>query len=167
MKLVLFRHGDKSFDGTNNPPLSEVGDEQASSIALMVKATRLPTPTTIWVSPKKRTHQTMQPLSTATQVAFEVKDGLEEKQDTETATQFRQRVKSVIEALQSLERSQPNTQIYLCSHFDWIEEFLTQLPADTDLSSHPYQHWASAQYMVLQVQEGLFIMEKFSRVELI
>lgn len=165
MKLVLFRHGDKAFDGTNNPPLSEIGLEQASNIAAMVSHTRLPRPSQIWVSPKKRTQQTMQALADWAQTPWQIQADLEEKQDGETAVQFRNRIERVIQQLQ--EQESTTSCIYLCSHLDWIEEFLIQIPSDTDLSSPMYQHWGSAQYMVFSVQNSLFEMQIFKRVELL
>jgi hypothetical protein len=53
--------------------------------------------------------------------------------------------------------------IFLCSHFDWIEEFLIQVPCDQDLFR--YGSWAPGQYMVFEIQEGLWHLEKHGRID--
>lgn len=167
MKLVLFRHGEKAFDGSNNPPLSLHGLEQGAHIFSMVNSQALPTPAEIWVSPRLRTQQTMQFLAKKTSLTPVIKEDLDEKLPGETAFHFRDRIGKVIRDIRERSTDSHAAQsLFLCSHLDWIEEFLIQAPSDTDLSSPVYHHWGSAQFMIFDIQDGLFHLSKFDRVEI-
>jgi phosphohistidine phosphatase SixA len=165
MKLVLFRHGDKAFDGTNNPPLSEFGVEQAELIQKLCSDSLLPTPAAIWASPKKRAQQTMLNLAKWANLKIEIKDDLDERNDADTKAQLQKRILNTIEAIHKVEKTSP-MNIYLCSHHDWVEEFLMQLPSNVDLQDHQYRHWGSAQYMVFNLNQQIFELENYNRVSL-
>jgi broad specificity phosphatase PhoE len=158
MTCVLFRHGDKNYHSAD-PDLSSLGHRQAALILQQVQENKLPVPQALFVSPKKRTQQTMQPLSEHLKIPLKLAPELLERQASESFSQFSARVQKWI---QFCEKS--NTSFYFCSHMDWIDEFLTHAACDQDLQSPLFQSWAPAAHMVFQIQDGLWHLEKFGQI---
>lgn len=158
MTFVLFRHGDKNFHSAD-PDLSSLGHRQASLILEYVQTEKLPVPQAIFVSPKKRTQQTMKPLSENLKIPMKLAPELLERQSSENFPQFSARVQKWI---QFCEKSQQS--FYFCSHLDWIDEFLTHVPCDQDLQSPLFQSWSPASHMIFHVQDGLWHLEKFGQI---
>ncbi len=145
MKWVIFRHGEKQKEGFD-PELSAVGVDQSKKILAKVKAKKLPKPTVIYVSTKKRTWQTLEPLATACGLKPIIKAELTERVPGESTEKFRFRIQEFLVKMILLHND--NDVIYFCSHYDWIEEFLTIIESDSDLSR--CNHWPSAQHMVFE-----------------
>lgn len=85
---------------------------------------------------------------------------LDERQNSESPLQFTKRVKNFLTFISS----QTGT-VYLCSHLDWIEEALREIPGDTDLLQDKYQHWAPGQFMTFEVTSQLWHLGKFGSIE--
>lgn len=147
MKLVLFRHAEKQNDGTANPKLSYQGQQQALKLAIDVSAKKIPTPNVLMVSPRIRTQQTFEQLSRTTGVQLAISPFLNERLPEESQSDFRRRIQELLVLLQM--DYQKNECIYLCTHYDWIEEFLSIIECTTDLTDGKYSRWNSAQWMWL------------------
>ncbi len=57
--FILVRHAEKALDGTNNPPLSEIGLERASDLAALLSAHDI---AALYSTPFKRTEATLTPI---------------------------------------------------------------------------------------------------------
>jgi len=148
MIWVVFRHGEKSLEGFD-PGLSPRGLEQAEKVFQKVKAGQLPKPTALFVSTKKRSAQTFGPLSANAKIKAQIRAELTERVPGETREKFRLRIQEFLLKLM-LEHKETDV-IYLCTHSDWIDEFLTMIECDSDLSRCHY--WPSAQHMVFDKKE--------------
>lgn len=148
MMWVVFRHGEKELQG-HDPDLSSRGHEQARRLVEKVRKGQLPKPNALYVSTKKRTLQTFSPLGREFKVKPQIRAELTERVPGETVEKFRFRIQEFL--LKLMLQHQDNEVIYLCTHFDWIEEFLTTIECDADLSR--CHHWPSAQHMVFEKKE--------------
>ncbi len=148
MMWVLFRHGEKQIQGFD-PELTPTGQAQAQALLEKVKAGKLPKPHAIYVSTKRRTAQTLEPLARQFKMKTQVKAELTEKVPGETPEKFRFRIQEFLVKLLLLH--QDHEVIYLCTHFDWLEEFLTVIESDSDLSR--FSHFTPAQYILFEKKE--------------
>lgn len=57
--FILVRHAEKALDGTNNPPLSEIGLERASNLAALLSAQDI---AALYSTPYNRTEATLTPI---------------------------------------------------------------------------------------------------------
>lgn len=157
MNVVLFRHAQKGMIPFENPHLTTEGFVQADAIAACVQEKKLPAPTDIWVSEKIRTHQTLQAVAANCKVTTEIKHELDLRNDHETQKMFQNRVNSLIDLLTiTSEKDSSLKTIYLCTHYDWIEEAMALIPCDTNLSTYEFSHWGPAQYASFQIENGLW-----------
>lgn len=162
MKLILFRHAEKSSDKSYDPPLSSYGQLQAKKLAQEIFSKKLPKPHAFYVSSRVRTHQTFGEAAQMAGLKLKTSTLLDERQVNEKPADFRRRIQ---ELLVTLQLDYPGKEcIYLCTHFDWIEEFLSVIECSTDLMSVQYHSWAPAQWMLLEKTE-LWDLEKFARIE--
>lgn len=148
MIWVVFRHGEKSLQGFD-PELSQRGQDQAQKILLKVKAGALPKPSALYVSTKKRSAQTFQPLSESLNLKSLIRADLTERVPGETRDKFRRRIQEFL--LKVMLEHKENEVVYVCTHSDWIDEFLTMIECDSDLARCHY--WPSAQHMVFEKKE--------------
>lgn len=58
--FILVRHAEKADDGTDDPPLNEIGEERATALASHLKETNI---TAIYSTDYKRTRQTVQQIA--------------------------------------------------------------------------------------------------------
>ena len=163
MKVLLFRHAEKANDGTANPPLSREGLNQARRLVEEVSAKKLPKPKALLSSPRLRAQQTFKELSLGTGIPVQVNPLLNERAPTESPLDFRRRVQEFLVSFQLDFNSEDC--VYLCSHLDWIEEFLTIIESPTDFSAPQYSHWSSAQWMMLEKDE-IWEVLKIDRVRI-
>jgi len=163
MKMILFRHAEKTSDGTSNPKLSPRGREQAEKLSEEVSAKKLPKPQVLLVSPRSRAQETFAVLSQKSGVALKVTDLLDERKPEESSADFRRRVQELLVLIQM--DYQDNDCVYLCTHFDWIEEFLTVVESSTDLLQNKYHHWGSGQWMWFE-KDDLWNLMKFDQIKL-
>lgn len=159
MRLVLFRHAEKQNDGTANPKLSTYGLQQALKLAQEVNLKKIPIPQVLMASPRIRAQQTFDPLSKKLGLKISISQLLNERQPSETAVDFRRRIQELLVLLQM--DFQKNECLFLCTHYDWVEEFLTIIECSTDLTK--YSNWASAQWLWLD-KKDLWDVVKFDQI---
>src|SRR3989344_766110 len=125
MNIVLFRHAKKGFAPFEDPHLSE----------------------------KIRTHQTFQGFAKSWSLSMTVKPELNLRSEYETGKTFQQRVQKLIDELSvSAGNDSAKKTIYLCSHYDWIEDAMALIPCDRDLTGFEFSHWAPAQFIHFQIE---------------
>ncbi|HWU44260.1 MAG TPA: hypothetical protein VN132_12505, partial [Bdellovibrio sp.] len=121
----------------------------------------LPTPTQLWVSPRKRTHSTFRPLAEHLRLPLLGQEGLLEQMGNETLSDFRKRVRRLLENA----ATSADEVVFICSHYDWVVEALAVMPSDTDFSDAEYAHWSPAQHMGFEITpEGLFKFIELKRI---
>jgi broad specificity phosphatase PhoE len=156
MKLVIFRHASRSPFGAGDS-LSSVGLAQAEDLA----QAKLPEPTHIFVSPKKRAQQTLAPLAQVTGLAPTIDRRLDERRQNESMPDFEARVRSFLAEMESLARnSSADTSLcaFACSHLDWLELAMILLPSD--LSEREMSlSWATAEYKIFEFADGLWLSQ--------
>ncbi|GIL18718.1 MAG: hypothetical protein BroJett040_24690 [Oligoflexia bacterium] len=160
MRIYLFRHGEKEQSFVSNPGLTLRGKSQALNISKAAEQGQFQKPDRIYSSPKIRALQTLQPLAETFMLDLYPIDDLEERHSSEPASLFSQRVQNYLQWV--------GTQtgvIYLCTHLDWIEEALAFIPSDSDLGHEKYHVWGSAQFMEFDVQDGIWHLLQFGRIE--
>lgn len=69
--FIFVRHAEKADDGTEDPPLNEIGKERAKALANHLKETNI---TAIYSTPYKRTMQTVQPIAEARELKIKMYD---------------------------------------------------------------------------------------------
>lgn len=160
MKVVIFRHATRSPSSLGDPSLNEEGKKQAQLIASSVfPSGSLPLPTQIISSPKRRAMETFLPLSYSAHLPLTVNQGLDERGHHESLKTFTLRIKHFLSQLETLDQSSlpssPPSCIYVCSHLDWIEEFLMLIPSDlsdTELSSP----WSPATFKSFKIVDSIW-----------
>lgn len=162
MKLILFRHAEKSAEKSYDPPLSPYGFLQSKKLAQEIFSKKFPHPNAFYVSSRIRTHQTFAEAAKMLGLKLKISTLLDEKQVNEKSSDFRRRIQ---ELLVNLQLDYPGKEcVYLCTHFDWIEEFLSVIECSTDLLQAKYHSWAPAQWMSFEKSE-LWDLENFSQVQ--
>lgn len=149
MKFVLFRHAHKGILPFEDPELSLPGFEQASKLVELVRNQNLPAPSQLYVSPKRRASQTFYPLSKNFSINLEVYPELEQARGDESASEFRDRVKTFLNKIAL--RAHENQTVFACTHFDWIEEAMALIHCDLDLNNFEFSHWAPTQFVAFEV----------------
>lgn len=157
MNVVLFRHGQKGLTPFDNPHLTAEGFVQAEAISKAVQNNLLPEPTEIWVSEKIRTTQTLQNVASHFKIKPQIYKELDLRNDFETQNMFRNRVQSLIK---EVALTNENNTVYLCTHYDWIEEAMTLIPCDTDLTTYQFAHWGPAQFAYFKIENDLWKLIK-------
>lgn len=148
MKLSLFRHAEKQSDWTYDPVLSPYGEKQALKLSQNVQSNLLPRPDQLYVSPKKRAQATFAPLSKDLKIPLAVQLALDEKHKGEDSGSFRLRVQNYLKGFNKT----TSETVYLCTHMDWLEEALSLIPCDTDLSQLSDFYWAPAAYLHFEIR---------------
>jgi phosphohistidine phosphatase SixA len=154
MKLVLFRHAQKSVMPFEDPELSPHGFEQGDNILKLVLSEKLPAPTLLLVSPKRRTSQTFYKLSKEKNLQCRTLPELDQREIDETSQQFRGRVRKWIEDIEL--SNPPDSVCFACTHYDVIEEAMLLIPSDRDLSSFEFSHWSPTQFIEFHIENGLW-----------
>lgn len=153
MKVVLIRHAQKGITPYENPGLTEGGLLQAEALCDLAKKKLLPTPTHAWVSPRIRTFQTLKPLCENYHVQIQVAESLDQRTSAESAIDFRKRILNFLNQFDSMTANETH---FFCTHYDWIEESLTLMNSDKDLSSFEFSHWSPTQFVVFEIQNNLW-----------
>jgi phosphohistidine phosphatase SixA len=155
MKVVLLRHAARPAHDPGDCSLTTYGLAQAEALArAIVPQGDLPMPTRLLASPKKRAQQTLVPLSQFTQVGLETDPRLDERRQNETQKEFDQRITVLIKDF-SQPQPRPDSCVYLCSHFDWLQTASLLLPSDAspvDLE----RNWANCEYLVFRIANSLW-----------
>lgn len=162
MKIYLFRHAQKAMDFSGDPDLTVEGHAQASKLLDKVLKKELPQPTELWVSPKKRTHSTFRPVAEYFHLPLLAQDALLEQQGDETLAEFRSRIEKLFASA-----TKSGTVVFLCTHYDWVIEAMSVVPADTDLSGSEFSHWSPCQYVGFNVDpDGVFEFLELKRIQI-
>lgn len=154
MKLVLFRHAQKSIMPFEDPELSPRGFEQGDNILKLVLNGHLPVPTALFVSPKRRTSQTFYKLSKEKNLPCQITRELDQRESDESSQQFRERIRHWIENIS--QNTENDTVYFACTHYDVIEEAMLMIPSDRDLSGFEFSHWSPTQFIEFQIEDGLW-----------
>ncbi|AGH95872.1 histidine phosphatase family protein [Pseudobdellovibrio exovorus] len=154
MKCVLFRHAHKGIMPFEDPELSLQGFEQAARLMDEVTLSRLPIPTLLYVSPKRRTSQTLYPLSKMHHLNLQVCPELDQHSHSESLQEFRQRIQKWLDEVSAT--TDKNAVIFMCTHYDWIEEAMSLINCDRDLNTFEFSHWHPTQYVVFDIQDDLW-----------
>lgn len=154
MKLVLFRHAQKSIMPFEDPELSPRGFEQGDNILKLVLSEKLPAPTALFVSPKRRTSQTFYKLSKDKNLTCRILPELDQREADESSQQFRARVRKWIEDIEL--NNAPDSVCYACTHYDVIEEAMLMIPSDRDLSGFEFAHWSPTQFVEFHIENSLW-----------
>lgn len=157
MMVVLIRHAQKDFLPFDDPALNEKGFQQAEELCVIAKKNILPTNTPpatleLWCSDRTRTRQTLEKLAAEYKVKPEIHSELNLRETHEQGKDFRLRLEKLVTELTLKATSSAPKSIFLCTHFDVIEELMTLIPSDTDLSQTLFMHWAPTQYMVFEIK---------------
>ncbi len=157
MDVILFRHAKKGFVPYDDPSLSPEGFAQSENLPELVQKHNLPAPTALWASEKIRTRQTFRGLSMAFGLSALTRPELNLRADFETQKNFQTRVHSLIDELSVTSQNQVSNQVvYLCTHYDWIEESMNLIPCDRNLLTFEFSSWAPAQYVYFKVSADLW-----------
>lgn len=152
MSVYLFRHGDRTSRTPDaEPELSGTGLLQADHLRAWVARGTLPAPTRLWVSPRHRAQQTFTPLAESLGISLEVLPELDERTPRESAVRFRERVNHLLDRARAV-----NGMLFLCSHFDWLEEAITLIPADEDLAANAGPLWAPGSFVGFDTEDDLW-----------
>lgn len=154
MRFVLFRHAHKGILPFEDPELSSSGFEQAARILSLVQENTLMQPTQLLASPKRRTSQTFYPMSKYFNLKIEIQEELDQQNQLENNTEFRNRVQKFLQLIQN--QQSKNLTIFACTHFDWIEEAMSLISSDKDLNSFVFSNWSPAQYVEFEIHENLW-----------
>ncbi len=87
---------------------------------------------------------------------------LDERMSGEPPELFQKRVRNFL-----LQQNQPvaSGATYLCTHLDWLEAAMFEIPCDTDLSQDRYlSSWQPAHCMVFELGEDLWHLEKMETI---
>jgi phosphohistidine phosphatase SixA len=152
MKFVLFRHAQKGILPFEDPELTSSGFEQSSNLLILLKEKALPTPNQIDVSPKRRTSQTLIPIARFVGVTPQVTELLDQRKDEESKNQFRNRVQQYLQQIDSLSKAENQKVTFACTHYDWLEEAMSLINCNKDLTSFEFSHWAPSQHLIFDVE---------------
>ncbi len=156
MKIILFRHAEKQSGYGDDLLLSPQGVKQALGLIEKVEGGKLPKPHVLMTSPKKRTFETFAPLARALSLPVQTDPRLDEQGKSENVIVFRARIHEFIDEIESDSKQ----NIYLCTHLDWIEQFSTLLSCDTDLHALVNFSWGAGAYMIFDVQDIWYLVDK-------
>jgi broad specificity phosphatase PhoE len=156
MKVAVFRHAERQSGYATDPELSPRGIRQSISIKDKVEDGSLPKPDVLITSPKRRAFETFEPVSQARRISIQKEHTLDERTNKEDINVFRHRVHKFIE---DIEDHQGKT-VFICTHLDWIEEFSTLLPCDTDLHALMHFAWSPGSYMLFEVGEVWHLLQR-------
>jgi broad specificity phosphatase PhoE len=165
LNFILFRHAEKSSDFVADASLSAQGFNQARNLAQLVQNKKLPPPTHLICSPKKRTRETLSFLAEQARVKITLSPLLDLRNNTESLKDFRLRVQEFLVAFQldiPDNPAKPPT-VYVCTHQDWVEEFTTVIESSTNLAQPKYSVWPSGQYMYFN-KTDLWHLVDYSRI---
>ncbi len=159
MQVFFLRHAQKNSNIELDPGLSVVGHKQAQILTDQLKD-KLTGHTQLWSSGKKRTEQTLMPLSLALQCPIKVVDELLERQNQEKQIDFSHRVGKWI--LQTTQVPPLCDQVVVCTHLDVLEEILNSLPMNVSIEDPRLpRFWPQAYYLSFELRDGLWhLMEQ-------
>lgn len=158
MKLILLRHGNRDLSMSSDGGLNQIGKELAAGLhGRLAPNGNLPVPTQLIASPKKRAQETLTPLSQSLELPLQTEKALDERQNAETSTEFRARVRKYIELLPN--KYKPNDVVYLCTHADWLEDAMAVIPSDIP-PLIAESGFACGEMRSFEIKDGLWVFLK-------
>lgn len=154
MLIVIFRHGHKEFSTDFDPNLSPKGFEQSAALLKAIQENKLPRPTHCWYSPRKRTRQTLEKAIEFYKPSTSLKIELDVRESEESRADFKKRILQCLNELE--QKSSHKDCYYLCTHYDWLEEFLLAVNSNQDFNQPQFWTWAPADYMIFDIQDGIW-----------
>lgn len=165
MNFILFRHAEKSSEMASDPSLSQQGFNQGRNLVVLIQGKKLPPPTHIFCSPRKRTSETLSFAAEQSRIKIITTPLLDLRTSNESPKDFRLRIQEFMVGFQLDVPDNPQKPpcVYVCTHQDWAEEFLTIIESSTDLTQPKYSVWASGQYMYFTKTDLWHVMD-FGRI---
>lgn len=161
LNFILFRHAEKSSELAPDPSLSPSGFNQARNLAQLVLNKKLPAPTHLFCSPRKRTKETLSFVAEQARVKIIESPLLDLQTTAESSKDFRLRIQEFMVGFQLDVPDGPGKSptVFVCTHQDWAEEFLTIVESSTDLTHPKYSIWGSGQYMFFAKTDLWHVMD--------
>ena len=116
----------------------------------MILSGTLPRPNYLFCSPKLRTQQTFEKASNTFAIDLLTANELDEKTPHESLTAFRKRIQSFCNRVESM-----SGIVFLCTHYDWLEEFCGLVPVQQDLSS---TNWTAGHYLEFEISDRQWLV---------
>jgi phosphohistidine phosphatase SixA len=151
LKLVLFRHGDKKLALSSDPDLSPKGLQQSQKLVEDIISKKISKPDVLIVSPRRRTGQTFQKVADHFAIELTTRKELDQQHTHESRSDFRKRIQGFLITLQ-LDYTDEKT-IYLCSHIDWVNEFMSIIETSADITKPQFHNFRSAQWVEFKKNE--------------
>lgn len=153
MHVCLFRHATRDAVGAADGGLNSRGMAQARDLLHAVTTSRLPRPTHLLCSPKRRARETFLPLAEACQLDLRIEHALDERQDHESQAMFLARVKDWISRLEM--ELPPHAMVFSCSHLDVLAEMMALI--STDLTPREKDRdFAPGEFRLFEVIDGFW-----------
>ena len=159
MKVFIFRHAEKDGFAGSDPSLTAYGQAQAQKILQEIQAQRMPAPSKLFSSPKKRALQTLKAVEVGCNLSLQTHPELDERSNLESAHTFNRRIQHYLTHLEQL-----SGLIYLVTHMDWIHSALPLIHCDLDLSNERFQAWPPAQFIEFEIQDRLWIFQTSKQI---
>lgn len=148
MTLILFRHAEKISIGVSDPPLTPRGENQAGKIIDLIELKKIPKPTEVWTSEKKRTQQTAILTVKHYNLKSLVVSDLNEIQKSESFEDFFRRIRR----FQNQFKASGPSVLMAITHLDWIAQFLEILKAEgVQIPESVMLPWSSCQWGLFEL----------------
>ncbi|MBL7688948.1 MAG: histidine phosphatase family protein [Bdellovibrionaceae bacterium] len=154
--LILMRHGSRDLTGLDR--LTAEGREQAMRLTRDVQEKRLPRPTRLIATPRKRSQETLRFLADDLLLKTEIDANCDERQPGEPVPQFENRVRNWIQS-DRLRATDPAEVTLVVSHLDWLESAVIFLESD-ESELEQSEPWTPAVRRVYFYQDGLWRRRK-------
>ena len=154
--LILMRHGSRDLTGLDR--LTAEGREQAMRLTRDVQEKRLPRPTRLIATPRKRSQETLRFLADDLLLKIEIDVGCDERQPGETVPDFENRVRQWIQSTR-LRATGPDDVTLAVSHLDWLEAAVIFIESD-ESELEQSEPWTPAARRVYFYQDGLWRRRK-------
>lgn len=148
-RVIFIRHGQRPM-GHGLDELNEDGLNQAERLKdnpELLKCKNL------WSSPKKRTIQTLTPLSLVTGHKINIEKNLDQRWSFEDESQFVKRVKEFITLIEGL--ASDVFPLAICSHSDWLQVAILTLNSDLNFPERE-SFFSCAESKMFDIKDGLW-----------
>ena len=148
MKVIIFRHGEKSTFPFDDPELTGRGLRQAKHLIQVVKSGELPLPTHLEASPKKRAQATLALLASELGLPLKINHLWNEQQNGEKKNEFFNRLHQATQLISI----RTNETLFVCTHMDVLDGLAEVIPieAEKDFSFH----LPTGGYLVFQIRNS-------------
>jgi hypothetical protein len=119
----------------------------------------------MFCSPRKRTQETLSFAAEQSRIKIAKTPLLDLRAPSESQKDFRLRIQEFLVGFQLDVPDSPTKppSVYVCTHQDWAEEFLTIVESSTDLTQPKFGIWHSGQYMYFAKTDLWHLMD-FNRL---